>query len=134
MKFCHIMKIMFQIMAVQGLQRIDHILQEAIVKSQLQPARCLLNFDLLTLKQSCLLCDQITSSIHFQSIAIKAACYNLARSQCCWKYFRLRYNVALARTEESVKPWFYMFTWHWRCLWYCYKSASLFLVFKTKVL
>ena len=58
-------------MAVQSLQRIEHVLQEAIVKSQLQPARCLLNVDLLALKQSCSICDQITSSINFSQLQSK---------------------------------------------------------------
>ena len=118
MKFCLIIKIMFQIIAVQGmvtwtrtcirggpwtvlgifvavladqrskqpckgLHRIEHVLQAAFTSLELQSAHCPLNFDLLTLKQSCTICDQITRMVHFKPLKIKTACKTLNKYRCC---------------------------------------------------
>ena len=83
MKFCIIIKIICLIVAVQALHRIEHVLQAAFTSLELQSARCPLNFDILTLKKSCSICDQIHGTIHFQPLKIKAACSTLIRYRCC---------------------------------------------------
>ena len=87
MKFCIIIKIICLIVAVQGLHRIEHVLQAAFTSLELQSARCPLNFDILTLKKSCSICDQIHGTIHFQPLKIKAACSTLIRYRCCEPIF-----------------------------------------------
>ena len=83
MKFCIIIEIICLIVAVQGLHRIEHVLQAAFTSLELQSARCPLNFDILTLKKSCSICDQIHGTTHFQPLKIKAACSTLIRYRCC---------------------------------------------------
>lgn len=81
MKFCLILKVM--VVAVEGLYRIEHVLQAAFSSLELQSAHslfssldlksaCPLNFDILTLKRSCSICDQMDGTIHFKPLKIKA--------------------------------------------------------------
>ena len=83
MNFCQIIKIMFFFVAVEGLHRIEHVLQAAFTSLELQSARCPLNFDVLTLKKCCSICDQMHGTIHFQPLKIKTACSTLIRYRCC---------------------------------------------------
>ena len=83
MKYCGIINLIFLVVAVQGLHRIEHVLQAAFTSLEVQSANCPLNFDLLTLKKSCSICDQMNGSTHFKPLKIKAACSTLIRYRCC---------------------------------------------------
>ena len=102
MNFSQIIKIMFLFVAVEGLYRIEHVLQAAFTSLELQSARCPLNFDILTLKKSCSICDQMHGTIHFQPLKIKAACSTLIRYRCCEPIKMLRWRINQTTSFEKV--------------------------------